>query len=63
MFVVWAAKGKINEITIQFVRLGTAALAFMLITYPLRKYWIFKDDEKKSNETHHESDNTEQHYM
>ena len=50
---------KINEITIQFVRLGTAALAFMLITYPLRKYWIFKDDEKK---TEHEN-NTEQHSM
>ena len=57
MFVVWTAKGKINEITIQFVRLGTAALAFMLITYPLRKYWIFKDAGKK---TEHEN-NTEQH--
>ena len=48
MMVVWFVKVKIDEVTIQFVRLGTYAIAFFFVTYPLRKYWVFKDEKQDS---------------
>lgn len=48
MMVIWFVKVKIDEVTIQFVRLGTYTIAFFFVTYPLRKYWVFKDDKQDS---------------
>ena len=48
MMVVWFVKVKIDEVTIQFVRLGTYTIAFFFVTYPLRKYWVFKDEKQDS---------------
>ena len=55
--VMWWIGDKVGAIGIQFVRLATAIVAFFVITYPLRKYWVFKkknQDDKYHEDKYHE---------
>tara|TARA_Y100000817_G_scaffold313039_1_gene308208 strand:- start:341 stop:766 length:426 start_codon:yes stop_codon:yes gene_type:complete len=43
---------KTGEMHIQMIRLAVGAVAFFVITYPIRKYWVFKKKAHlKSNNT------------
>jgi putative flippase GtrA len=59
--VMWFIGDKVGAIGIQIVRVVTAIVAFFVITYPLRKYWVFKKkhpddkhpDDKHPDDKHH----------